>query len=133
MIYMQQKHVIMTTVGRTLCSSKLSKFIAMLPQALIRHLISLWKTSLVTNQRFGLSVMSMKAIYCMVVKDAAKLSLQICRNTLLTTRLFRDTDPSVFKVLDDNNDDGMIQNISKAIFKRSVNILCIIKMSIPFG
>ncbi len=54
MIYMQQKHVIMTTVGRTLCSSKLSKFIAMLPQALIRHLISLWKTSLVTTfMRYG--------------------------------------------------------------------------------
>ena len=54
------------------------------PQVLIRHLISLWKTSLVISQRLGPSVMSMKAIYCMVVKDAAKKSLQNCRSTSMT-------------------------------------------------
>ncbi len=65
MIYMQQKHVIMTT----------------------KQVYSHASTS--TDSAFDKlvedSVMSMKAIYCMVVKDAAKLSLQICRNTLLTT------------------------------------------------
>ena len=47
--------------------------------------------------------------------------------------MFRDTDPSLFKVLqdNDNDNDGMIQNIVKQ-FLKSVNILCIIKMSTPF-
>ncbi len=37
--------------------------------------------------------------------------------------VFRDTDPSVFKVLDDNDDDGMIQNISKAILKECKHLV----------
>ena len=52
---------------------------------------------------------------------------------LASLLVFHDTDPSVFKVLEDNDDDGMIQNISKAILNNNgVNILCIIKMSAPF-
>ena len=37
--------------------------------------------------------------------------------------MFRDTEPSVFKVLEDNDDDGMIQNISKAILKECKHLV----------
>ena len=32
--------------------------------------------------------------------------------------MFLHTDPSAFKVLEDNDDNGMIQNISKAVLKK---------------
>ena len=35
--------------------------------------------------------------------------------------VFHDTAPSVFKLVDDNDDDGMIQNISKAIHRECKN------------
>ena len=46
------------------------------------------KASLVLSRRLGPSVMSMKGIYCMVVKEAAKQSLQNCRSTLMTNCSF---------------------------------------------
>ena len=62
----------------------------------------------------------------MVAKDATKLSLQNFRSfddklvvfsapETSSLLVFRDTVPSVFKLVDANVDDGMIQNISKAI------------------
>ena len=63
------------------------------------------------------------------------MSLQNCRSILMTNWLFsllqdspvfRDTVPSVFKLVDDNDDDGMIQ-ISVKQFTESVKILCMIK------
>ena len=42
--------------------------------------------------------------------------------------MFRDKDSSVFKVLEDNDDDGT----SVKQFLKGVNILCMIKMSAPF-
>ena len=96
------------------------------------HLISLWKTSLATSQIFGHLARCMKTIYCMVAKDVAKLSLQNCRSILMTNWLFSllssllvfcDTVPSVFKLVDDNDDDGMIPNISKAIHEECKNLV----------
>ena len=44
--------------------------------------------------------------------------------SLLSSHLvFRDTVPSVFKLVDDNDDDGMIQNISKAIHEECKNLV----------
>ena len=37
--------------------------------------------------------------------------------------VFRNTVPSVFKLVDDNDDDGMIQNISKVIQRESKNLV----------
>ena len=37
--------------------------------------------------------------------------------------VFCDTVPSVFKLIDDNDDDGMIQNISKAIHRECKNLM----------
>ncbi len=37
--------------------------------------------------------------------------------------MFRDTVPSVFKLVDDNDDDGMIHNISKAISRECKNLV----------
>ena len=44
--------------------------------------------------------------------------------SLLSSLLvFCDTVPSVFKLVDDNDDDGMIQNISKAIHEECKNLV----------
>ena len=37
--------------------------------------------------------------------------------------VFRDAVPSVFKLVDDSDDDGMIHNISKAIHKECKNLV----------
>ena len=37
--------------------------------------------------------------------------------------VFHDTIPNVFKLVDDNDDDGLIQNISKAIHRECKNLL----------
>ena len=37
--------------------------------------------------------------------------------------VFRDTVPSVFKLVDDNDDDGMVQNISKSIHRECKNLV----------
>ena len=57
-------------------------------EILIWHLISLWKTSLATSQLFGHLARCMKTTYCMVAKDASKLSLQNCKSILMTNWLF---------------------------------------------
>ena len=44
--------------------------------------------------------------------------------------IFCDTVPSEFRLIDDNDDDVMIKNISKQ-FTESVEILCLIKTSAP--
>ena len=37
--------------------------------------------------------------------------------------MFRDTVPSVFKLVDYNDEDGMIQNISEAIHRECKNLV----------
>ncbi len=100
---------------------------------LIWYLISLWKTSLATSQIFGHLARCMKTIYCMVEKDAQSC---LCKTAgafwwqigcflspgLSCLLVFHDTVPNVFKLVDDN-DNGMIQNISKAIHRECKNLV----------
>ena len=50
----------------------------------IWHLISLWKISLATSQIFGHPARCIKIIYCMMAKNAAKISLKNCSSILMT-------------------------------------------------
>ena len=113
----------MIAAGRTSCFSKLNKPILVPPQVMIRTFSNVHES-------------------CMVVKDATKLSLQLQKHFddkfivfsapgLSSLLVFRDTDSSVFKVLEDNDYDGMIQSISKAILNECKHLVHN-KMSTPF-
>ena len=102
---------------------------------LIWHLISLWKTSLATSQIFGYLARCMKTIYYMVAKGCCKTVFAKLQKHfddklvvfyapgLSSLLVFRNTVPSVFKLVDDNDDDGMIQNISKAIHRECKHLV----------
>ena len=66
----------------------------------------------------------LKAVFAKLQKHFDDKLVIFSAPGLSSLLVFRYTVPSVFKLVDDNDDDGMIQNISKA---ESLKILCMIK------
>ena len=83
---------------------------------LIWHLISLWKTSLATNQIFGHLARCMKtilfhgdkgfhkAVFAKLQKHFDDKLVVFFAPGLSSLLVFHDTVPSVFKLVDDNDD-----------------------------
>ena len=100
------------------------------PQVLIQHLISLWKTSLKIRNFSDVHESyllhggkgSRKAVLAKLQKHFNAKLIAFTAPGLSSLLMLGDTDQSVFKVLEDD-DDGMIQNISKAIFKECKHLV----------
>ena len=97
---------------------------------LIWHLISLWKTSNIwTSGEVHESYLlhggkgCLKAVFAKLQKYFDDKLVLFSAPGLSSLFVLRDTIPSVFKLVDDNDDDGMIQNISKAIHRECKNLV----------
>ena len=64
-----------------------------------------------------------KAVFAKLQKHFDDKLVVFSTPGLSSLLVFRDTVPSVFKLVDNNDDDGMIQNISKAINKECKNLV----------
>ena len=64
-----------------------------------------------------------KAVFAKLKKHFDDKLVAFSTPGLSSLLVFRDTIPSVFKLVDDNDDDGMIQNISKAIHRECTNLV----------
>ena len=66
----------------------------------------------------------LKSCLCKTVQKYFDNKLNVFSAPGLSSLLvFRNTVPSVFKLVDDNDDDGMIQNISKVIHRKCKNLV----------
>ena len=61
-----------------------------------------------------------KAVFAKLQKHFDDKLVVFSAPGLSSLSVFRNTVPSVFKLVDDNDDEGMIQNISKAIHRLRV-------------
>ena len=64
-----------------------------------------------------------KTVFAKLQKHFDDKSVVFSAPGLSSLLVFRDTVPNVFKLVDDNDDDGMIQNISKAIHREYKNLV----------
>ena len=64
-----------------------------------------------------------KAVFAKLQKHFDDKLVVFSAPGLSSLLVFRDTVPSLFKLVDGNDDDGMIQNISKAIHRECKNLL----------
>ena len=64
-----------------------------------------------------------KAVFAKLQKHFDDKLVVFSAQGLSSLLVFRDTVPSVFKLVEDNDDNGMIQNISKAIQRECKNLV----------
>ena len=64
-----------------------------------------------------------KAVFAKLQKHFDDILVVFSAPGLSSLLVFRDTVPSVFKLVDDNDDEGMIQNISKAIHRECKHLV----------